>query len=102
MLTGVSVYEVAHIYPQSMIEQRPAIVDNSIPESWKLLSFFFDKKHLTKWRTEIFRDPGQPSKTSDGCFNMMCLGYSASALWQRGLFALRPVRVSDGGTEMTV
>ncbi|EQL36179.1 hypothetical protein BDFG_02159 [Blastomyces dermatitidis ATCC 26199] len=103
VLTKGSVHEVAHIFPPCMINRRPPTnLDASIPSFWKLLDFFFESDRLNRWRAEIFKDPSNPSKASDGCHNMICLSPTAHSLWTRGMFALRPISISDDHKELAV
>ncbi|KAJ9261872.1 hypothetical protein DTO195F2_3860 [Paecilomyces variotii] len=96
VLTKASIYKVAHIYPHCLIyPNMQRNIDAAIPEFWQLLSAFFDPKKLERWRSEIFRDPTNPSKLSDGCFNMICINPLAHELWNRGFFALRPISLSE-------
>lgn len=94
---------MAHIFPHYLISERPQTnLDASIPSFWKLLHFFFEPDRLNRWRAEIFKDPSNPTKASDGCHNMICLSPMAHSLWARGLFALRPVSMSNDCKELTV
>ncbi|KAJ9312472.1 hypothetical protein DTO271D3_7333 [Paecilomyces variotii] len=96
VLTKATVYQVAHIYPHSLIHASPRrSIDAAVPGFWKLLDAFFDTERIDKWRSEIFRDPTDPSKASDGCFNMICINSQAHELWNRGFFALKPISLSD-------
>lgn len=104
VLTGSPEIEVAHIFPYCMINplKKATNLDNSIPEFWKLLEFFFETERLDTWRRALFTDPADPTRLSDGCHNNICMSSSVHALWTRGIFALRPVEVSNDGTAMTV
>lgn len=103
VLLRTPLHEVAHIFPRSMINpKKPRNLDGSIPDFWKLLDFFYEPERLNRWRAQIFRDPSNPSKTSDGCHNMICLDSAAHDLWARGLFALHPVVLFDDQKEITV
>jgi hypothetical protein len=103
VLTKGNVHEVAHIFPHCMINRRPPTnLYASIPSFWKLLDFFFEPDRLNRWRAEIFKDPSNPTKASDGCHNMICLSPTAHSLWTGGMFALRPISISDDRKELAV
>ncbi|EEH41170.2 hypothetical protein PAAG_03456 [Paracoccidioides lutzii Pb01] len=89
-ITKGEVFEVAHIFPHCVINKKPSTnLDASIPSFWNLLD-------------EIFKDPSNPDKSTDGCHNMICLNPTAHHLWAKGMFALRPVSLSDDRKELAV
>jgi hypothetical protein len=104
VLTKASVCEAAHIFPHSMIDpsKRPTNLDSAIPPFWKMLEFFFEQERLEAWRRELFKDPEDPTKLSDGCHNQLCLNSFAHDLWTMGMFALRPVELRPDHTAITV
>jgi hypothetical protein len=103
VLTKHSVHEVAHIFPRSMIVPKPPTnLESSIPPFWKLLDCFFEPDRLNRWRSQIFKDPSDPTKATDGCHNLICLSPDAHALWARGMFALRPISLSNDRKELLV
>ena len=103
VLTGGSVFQVAHIFPHCLINPRkPSNLDASIPEFWKMLDFFFEADRLNRWRAEMFSDPSNQNVAIDGCHNLICLNALSHDLWVRGLFALRPVSLSNDRTELVV
>lgn len=103
LLTDGSSIEVAHIFPNSMINQRkPTNLDNCIPGFWKLLQFFWTAERLNSWRRELFTDPSNPERLSDGCHNQICLSLAAHGFWAQGLFALKPLKVSEDRKEISV
>ncbi|KAN0082051.1 hypothetical protein V8E54_003349, partial [Elaphomyces granulatus] len=83
--------------------RKPRNLDASIPEFWKLLAFFLRPIVYTdRWRAEMFSDPSNPNVAIDGCHNLICLNALSHDLWAWGLFALRPVSMSDDRTELVV
>lgn len=63
---------------------------------------FFTEERLDSWRAEMFRDSADPTKLSDGCHNLISLSPDAHSYWERALFALRPVSLSDDEKTLTV
>lgn len=103
LFTRRELHEVAHIYPHALINPNQRLnMEQSIPEFWKLLRFFFDPSRLQSWHCEMFGDPLDPTRTTDGCHNRMCMNPEAHELWTRGAFALRPLEMSDDGKEILV
>ncbi|EEH17034.2 hypothetical protein PABG_07121 [Paracoccidioides brasiliensis Pb03] len=102
-ITEGEVFEVAHIFPHFMINTKPSTnLDASIPPFWNLLDVFFEPDRLNRWRAEIFNDPSNPDKSTDGCHNTICLSPTAHRLWAKAMFALRPVSLSDDRKELAV
>ncbi len=96
--------EAAHIYPHCLInpqafETSPARL---IPGFWGLLQNFWTRKQIQQWQQEIFPDPEDPSKTSDGCFNRICIQSNIHCWWTKGLFALRPLEYNHDKSELEV
>jgi len=96
--------EVAHIYPNCLIHpsKDPSTFDKSIPEFWKLLLAFWPSNKIQSWQKEIFRDPHDPSKQVDGCFNNICFSPTIHKMWESGAFALRPLEYNNDMTELEI
>lgn len=98
-----ALHDVAQIYPTQLVPQTSISVGlNMFPDFWKLLEFFFDKDRIDRWRKQIFRDRSDPNKPVDGCHNRVCLDPVAHCMWNRGLFALRPIAQSEDNKELTI
>ena len=69
---------------------------------WKLLKLFWDDDHVDKWRNKIFPDPQHPDTGVESCFNLICLTATAHMCWNKGRFALKPLKLSDDEKELTV
>ncbi|PGH31964.1 hypothetical protein GX50_05229 [[Emmonsia] crescens] len=103
VLTKDIIYEVAHIYPNCLINpRRSTLLEESVPGFWRLLQFFWGPDRLSQWRAELFKDPENPTKASDGCFNVMCLRDDLHTRWTKGHFALRPVSLSEDKSKLVV
>jgi hypothetical protein len=77
-------------------------VSDMIPGFWKLLPLFWDKKRVTKWRRAIFPDSENPDVGAEGCFNLISLTATAHEMWNKGVFALKPLKLSHDQKELTV
>jgi hypothetical protein len=73
-----------------------------IPEFWKLLFLFWDKDRVMKWKRTIFSNPENPNVGVEGCFNLISLSPDAHAMWNRGNFALKPLKLSRDKKKLTV
>jgi hypothetical protein len=51
---------------------------------------FWSKRRVTEWSTQIFTN-----RNTDVCYNLMCLAPSAHKYWEKGYFALKPIKLSD-------
>jgi hypothetical protein len=69
---------------------RILLSDNMIPKFWRLLFLFWDKDRVLKWRHTIFPDP---DVGAEGCFNLISLTSTVHDMWNRGLFALKPLKL---------
>lgn len=98
-----ALHDVAQIYPTQLVPQTSVSVGlNMFPDFWKLLEFFFDKDRIARWRRQIFRDLSDANKPMDSCRNRVCLDPVAHCMWNRGLFALRPIAQSEDNKELTI
>jgi len=69
-----------------------------IPDFWEALSIFWDKGQVNKWKNKIF-----PSGVGiESCFNLISLSSSAHEMWNKGLFALKPLKLSRDRKTLTV
>jgi hypothetical protein len=75
---------------------------NTIPEFWDLLFLFWDEDRVMKWRNKIFSDPVNPNVGVEGCFNLISLTPTAHEMWNRGLFALKPLKLSRDRKKLIV
>jgi HNH endonuclease len=98
--------QATHIFPYSMI-YPPAKADKGkasryIPGFWKLVPLFWDKGRVMEWRRKIFSDPENPDLGVEGCFNLISFTPTAHDIWNRGLFALKPLKLSRDKKKLTV
>jgi len=95
--------EAAHIFPYCMLDpRRPTKQNESKPDFWESLELFWDKDRIDKWRKKIFPDSENPNVGVDRCFNLLFLSRDAHDMWNRGLFALKPLNLSPNQKELTV
>jgi hypothetical protein len=95
--------EAAHIFPYSMLN-KPAQSEGSkaIPDFWGLLPLFWNEDRIIKWKSKIFPDPQNPDTGIEAYFNLISLNPWAHDLWGKGLFALKPLALSNDHRELTV
>jgi HNH endonuclease len=91
VLTGNTTYQVAHIYPYSLLDQSSA----KEIKFWHILEGFWSEERIQRWREKIFPDQNRPDQGSETCQNLICLSYDAHAYWGRAYFALKPIQLSD-------
>ncbi|KAK2810687.1 hypothetical protein FQN50_002730 [Emmonsiellopsis sp. PD_5] len=97
VFTKTAPYQVAHIYPKCLIESPNT---RRIPHFWKVLEAFWTRDKINSWRSVIFRDPENPLKPFDACFNLICVNNTIHALWRDGRFAIRPLDYNDDKTKL--
>jgi hypothetical protein len=100
VITGDKPIDTAHIYPNCLI--HPSQASTPTPNFWKMLSAFWPAEKIRRWQAEIFRDPLDPLRSTDACFNLMCLSPTIHRMWGAGIFALRPLQYSADMTELEV
>jgi hypothetical protein len=79
-----------------MLQPRPKFDRNkassTIPDFWESLSIFWDEGQVNKWKgTGI-----------ESCFNLISLTDSAHTMWNKGLFALKPLKLSRDRKTLSV
>jgi hypothetical protein len=89
-----------------MIQPRansdPTKSSNMIPKFWDLLRLFWDKDRVEKWNRKIFPDSQNPDVGVERCFNLISLAPHAHDMWNRGLFALKPLKLSRNRKKLTI
>ncbi|KKZ63636.1 hypothetical protein EMCG_02077 [[Emmonsia] crescens] len=99
VLTKTAPVEVAHIYPNCLIESP---YTRRISHFWKVLEAFWTQDKINSWRSLIFRDPENPLKPFDACFNLICMNKIMHAMWGDGHLAIRPLSYNDDKTKLEV
>ncbi|KIX00157.1 uncharacterized protein Z518_10294 [Rhinocladiella mackenziei CBS 650.93] len=98
--------QAAHIFPYCMLNPRPKAdrnnTSNGIPEFWESIRVFWDEDRIDKWKRTIFQDPQSPYTGVDRCFNLISLSADTHDVWNRGMFALKPLRLSSDRKTLTV
>ena len=69
---------------------------------WSILYMFWNEDRIMRWRNKIFPDPSNPAFGGEACFNLICLTPDAHAKWNKGIFALKPLKLSGDKKELTV
>jgi hypothetical protein len=93
VLTGNAVYDVAHIFPYSMLNQSSA--KDSDFDFWEILKTFWSDNRIREWQNAIFTDQNHPDKGVEACYNLICLSHDAHHYWTKAYFALKPIQLSD-------
>lgn len=106
ILTKMALPEVAHIFPYSMLDQagqKPGNASLNVgSDFWKLLNLFWDSDRIQRWKIKIFPNLEHPHTGVQACFNLICLSPNAHTMWSRGIFALKPLEISDDQTSLAV
>ncbi|KAL2367214.1 hypothetical protein RJZ57_008444 [Blastomyces gilchristii] len=97
VFTKAAPYQVAHIYPNCLIESSNT---RRISHFWNVLQAFWTQDKINSWRSLIFRDPENPLKPFDACFNLICMNNTMHTLWGDGHFAIRPLNYNDDKTKL--
>src|SRR5579871_5836403 len=72
------------------------------PSFWGLLRVFWQRDHVKRWEKAIFPNPETPNTGVESCFNLICLAAHAHIMWNKGLFALKPLELSPDKKEFKV
>ncbi|KIW99820.1 uncharacterized protein Z518_10748 [Rhinocladiella mackenziei CBS 650.93] len=98
--------QVAHIFPHSVLDPRPRAgrnkTSNAIPGFWQSSRVFWDKDRVNKWKNTVFPDSENPEIGIEPCFNLISLSPDAHDMWNRGVFALKPLNLSHDRKKLTV
>jgi hypothetical protein len=100
VLTGNGEFQVAHIYPHSMLDQSLASSDPF--GFWLTLRNFWSDDHIREWQDVIFTDQNNPYKGVETCHNLISLSYDAHMYWTKAYFALKPLKLSDDKKSLEV
>ncbi|CRL25673.1 unnamed protein product [Penicillium camemberti] len=102
VITGTrKIYQTTPIFPASALASSLKD-DSTSPNIWRFADVFWGKGKTERWRRAVFNDPTQPGKPVSDCTNLICLRRDIRSAWSSGLFALRPVWVSEDNTEMEI
>jgi hypothetical protein len=86
-----------------MLNPRPesdeAKFSDMIPKFWDLLHLFWDADRVEKWRNTKSQNP---DVGIERCFNLISLASDAHNMWNKGLFALKPLELSPDHKKLTV
>jgi hypothetical protein len=66
------------------------------------LGVFWNKDRIERWKKEIFRNPQNPETGVESCFNLICLNPTAHDMWNLGVFALKPLNLSDDKKKLDI
>jgi hypothetical protein len=105
VLTKQLLPQAAHIFPYSMLDPHAksgaSRISRMVPDIWVLLRIFWEDR-IEKWRTAIFSDSQNPDIVVERCFNLISLDPTTHAMWTKGLFALKPLKLSRDHKKLTV
>ncbi|KAK6330455.1 hypothetical protein TWF696_003346 [Orbilia brochopaga] len=105
ILTGYQYPEVAHIFPHYLL--NPPSADSTskayVPRLfWHLSALFWKPDRIARWRKKIFPHANNPTLREETCVNLVCLAPTVHDMWNRGVFALKPLVLSPDQKELTV
>jgi hypothetical protein len=86
---------------QPAIGSKSKLAD-SIPEFWQLLGVFWNEDRIARWKKIVFPDPSNPATGVESCVNLICLSPDAHSMWNKGIFALKPLGLSPDKKELTI
>jgi hypothetical protein len=75
-------------------------MSSAIPDFWQSLAIFWGEDQINKWKNTIF--PDGVGVGVGGCFNLITLSSDAHDMWNRGLFAFKPLELSPDRKTLTV
>jgi hypothetical protein len=85
-----------------MLQPRPKFdrnkMSSAVPDFWRSLTIFWGKDQINKWKNTIFPD----GVGVERCFNLISLSSEAHDMWNRGLFAFKPLKLSRDRKTLTV
>ncbi|PYH89095.1 hypothetical protein BO71DRAFT_403337 [Aspergillus ellipticus CBS 707.79] len=91
---------VCHIYPFSLLNANRSTAEYPTHYIWRTLINWWPAEKVNRWKEKIFNESGNPC---DSLQNMITLSPCLHAMWNRGVFALRPVsRPAPDGRILTV
>lgn len=85
-----------------MLNNKSKDPSRSRPDFWGLLWLFWDNDRIDRWKSEIFPDPQNPNTGVNGCFILICLRRDAHDMWNKGIFALKPLELSADKKQLTI
>ncbi|KAJ5742945.1 hypothetical protein N7533_010047 [Penicillium manginii] len=102
VLTGTGkVYQPVWIFPD--ILARPAFdFDVQSLGLWRFIDLFWEPARVQRWRNAVFHNPDNALNATSGCSSLICLRSDLAYAFSVGMFALRPVRLSNDRRELEV
>jgi hypothetical protein len=89
-----------------MLQPRPKPERNKlsrgIPDFWQSLAVFWGEDKINEWKNKIFPNSQNPDVGVERCFNLISLSPDAHDMWNRGSFALKPLKLSRDRKKLTV
>jgi hypothetical protein len=85
-----------------MLQPRPKFdrnkMSSAIADFWRSLAIFWSKDQINKWKNTVFPD----GVGVERCFNLISLSSEAHDMWNRGLFAFKPLKLSRDRKTLTI
>ncbi|EOA86497.1 hypothetical protein ACJQWK_08628 [Exserohilum turcicum] len=88
--------DAAHVYPWCAFGGENG---ERVKDFWKVLGMFWPSKLVEAWRGKIFVDPNE-NKGTETVENMLTLTSTLHRFHTKGVFALRPVQMSEDKTQL--
>ncbi|KAN0079479.1 hypothetical protein V8E54_004693 [Elaphomyces granulatus] len=102
VLTKVMPVEIAHISPFSMLNKPEKGSRSKRADFWDLLKIFWTTERITSWKNQIFLDLNNPDVGIEASFNLISFTAHEHAMWNEGLFATKPLTLSDDKKQLTL
>ncbi len=93
--------QIADIFPAALLKGSHTDSRNLRSSFWSMLRLFWTKEGVDGWEHTLF-PRGLEHQGEDSVENILCLDITMHTLWNSGLFALKPVSISDDQKELTL
>lgn len=89
--------DAAHIYPWCAFGDEDTL---RVGRFWQVLEMFWPPALVETWRAKIFVDSNFPDRGTETVENMISLTATLHRFHTAGVFALRPIQMSDDKTQL--
>jgi len=89
--------DAAHIYPWCAFGEENT---DRVRNFWKVLKMFWKREVVESWRGKIFVDQNVSNRGTETVENMLSLTATLHRFHSSGVFALRPIQMSEDKTQL--
>jgi hypothetical protein len=97
---GSDAIEVAHIYPFCLLSKEEDVFGEQ-HVFWRMLRNFWPEEKITAWEAIIFPE-GSEEHGLETPRNLITFSADVHAYWNGGVFALKPISISEDNTTLTI